>query len=105
MDSEEVNAGREPAGVAPNVRRSKKLAIAGAAVVALSIGMLAGGALGPGSAVAQTATETPAATPSQTPSDTPADSGDGNRTRGDRDCPDKDRDGAAEESTASETSI
>jgi len=101
MDSEEAGAG----GAAPNVRRSKKLAIAGATVLALSIGMLAGGALGPGAAVAQTAAETPAAAPSQAPTDTPADSGDRTRNRGDGDCPDKDRDGAAEESTASETSI
>jgi hypothetical protein len=97
MDSEEAGA----TGTTPNVRRSKKLAIAGAAVVALSIGMLAGGALGPGSAVAQTATETPAPTPSQTPSD----SGDGNQTRGDGDCPNHDGGGSSGQSTASETSI
>ncbi|MGQ0678289.1 MAG: hypothetical protein ACT4OM_01280 [Actinomycetota bacterium] len=60
--------------VASSSKRVKKLIIAGVAAAALAAGLLAGGALGPGVAAAQTATPDPK-----------ADSG----SAGKADCPDK----------------
>lgn len=89
FESSEVSA--QPESGARKPGRSKRLVIAGAAAVALAIGMLAGGALSSGAAVAQTTTETP--TP-DAPTGTDSEK-DG------RDCPNKDKGGSG----ATQTSV
>lgn len=85
FESSEAPAQLEPGAIKPG--RSKRLIVAGAAAVALAIGLLAGGALSSGVAVAQTTTpDAPTGTDAKK-------NGPG--------CPNKDKGG----STATETSV